>query len=203
LAEADGAQAATGLASLGIVGDSDEDDFARLSHDVERRRTQRRKQQSRLEFRTVLVDGVAITARMRPRGIGCIVPNNGQIPNILKVTQGRLSEGPNSDVEARASKRTARQHDNTVAATKPNLRYVSTGSGGIYTCWWKDEEGMMHSKRFSMSRTDVSGLMLETGQWAGLRERVRRQALNTWNALDVSDQPRLDVPEESTDNEVP
>ena len=201
MAEADGAQAATGLASLGIVGDSDEDDFARLSHDVERRRTQRRKQQSRLEFRTVLVDGVAITARMRPRGIGCIVPNNGQIPNILKATQGRLSEGPNSDVEARASKRTARQHDNTVAATKPNLRYVSTGSGGIYTCWSKDEGNVLHSKRFNISRTDVSGNMLEPETFTKHRNKVRRQASRAWNALDMSGQPRFDVPEGSTDSD--
>jgi hypothetical protein len=106
-------------------------------------------------------------------------------------------------VEARASKRAARQHENEAAVTKPNLRYTSTGSGGIYTCWWKDEEGVMHSKRFTISRTDVSGLMLETERWTELRANVRRQALKTWNALNMSGQPRFDVPEESTDSEVP
>ena len=206
LKEAGAEQAALGRASLGIGDDSDEEDFARLRPENvarDRRLTRKRKKHGRQEFRTVMLDDVAITAKMRPRGTGIVIPNDGQITKILKAVQGRLSQGSNSDVEARASKRAARQLENKAAVTKPNLRYFSTGFGGIYTIWWKDGAGLMHSKRFSMARTDVSGLMLETAHWAGLRERVRRQALNTWNALDMSDQPRLDVPAESTDNEIP
>ena len=206
LEEAGAEQATLGRASLGIDDDSDNADFTRLRpQDVAkvRRLARKRKTRDRLEFRTVTLDDVVITAKMRPRGTGIVIPNDGQIPKILKAVQGRLSQGSNSDVEARASKRAARHRENKAAVTKPNLRYTSTGFGGIYTIWWKDGEGMMHSKRFSMSRTDVSGLMLEPARWAELRESVRRQALKLWNDLDVSDQPRLDVPEESTDNEIP
>jgi len=141
----------------------------------------------------VLVDGVGITARVRPRGGGCILPNDSQITKILKAIRGRLSEGSNSDVEARASKRAARQHENEAAVTQPNLRYTSTESNGSYVCFWNDDDKVVHSKRFNVPRTDGGGTMLDPGTFNTYRNKVRRKASRTWNDLDKSGQPRFDV----------
>jgi hypothetical protein len=77
LEEAGAEQATLGRASLGIDDDSDEADFTRLRpEDVAkvRRLARKRKTRDRLEFRTVTLDDVVITAKMRPRGTGCIIP---------------------------------------------------------------------------------------------------------------------------------
>ena len=89
------------------------------------------------DFRTVLVDGVEISAKLKHKGKGIVVPNDDHLANVLTVLRARLTEGSNSDVEARASKRRALMMERKSANTVPrHVRYNTVDSGGRYTIFF-------------------------------------------------------------------
>ena len=50
------------------------------------------------DYRTVTIDGLEISAKLRAREKGIVVPNDGHLANLMKVLRARFTAGSNSDV---------------------------------------------------------------------------------------------------------
>lgn len=185
-----------GRAALGVDSDSDEEELG-IAQAEEKGAKKRPKREHCLDFRTIsLSNGFQITAKRRKRGTGIIVPVDNKLPELFREMQARLSEGSNSDVEARASKRARRQKENEQVNVQPGkLRWQSGSQSGWWVVVYRDAKGQLHQTKqnLEVSRYDIAGTMLQADVFKANRETVRQKALRMWNELDKSEEPRSAV----------
>ena len=185
-----------GRAALGFGDDSASEDDSQASQSFLAKTSAKLEQKARKDctsdFRTVLVDGVEISAKLKHKGKGILVPNDDHLANVLTVLRARLTEGSNSDVEARASKRRALMMERKSANTVPrHVRYNTVSSGGRYTIFFTTFDGKKRQMRFRVPRYDLEGKVLSDEDFAANREMARKRAIAAWNAKDESGAPRL------------
>ena len=144
------------------------------------------------DFRTVLVDGVEISAKLKHKGKGIMVPNDDHLANVLTVLRARLTEGSNSDVEARASKRRALMRERESANTVlKHVRYNTFENGGRYTISFSTFQDKKRQMRFVVPRYNLGGNLLSEEDFTANREMARKRAIAAWNEKDESGAPRL------------
>ena len=128
-------------------------------------------------FRSVMIDGVEIMAKLRVRGEGIVVPADFHLANLIKVLKSRLPPCEETSVAARAAKR-------------PVVLYTSCENSGRYTIRYT-KDGSRHAKRFLVPRHDAAGNMLSAEDFKRNCELVKRRAIEVWNREDRSGLPRL------------
>ena len=197
----DDSQASKGRAALGLseksdsTSDSDEDEPARNGSNTRFMKLEEEARKTCLkEYRTVTIDGLEISAKLRARGKGIVVPNDGHLANLMKVLRGRLTQGWNSEVETRASKRQKLTEEREAAKIIPNcMRYFSLAHAGRYTIFYTGPGGKASQKSFQVPRRDLAGNVLDPKVFAHNREVVRQKAAAEWNERDTSNLPRLSL----------
>ena len=120
------------------------------------------------------------------------MPNDDHLANVLTVLRARLTEGSNSDVEARASKRRALMMERKSANTVPrHVRYNIVENGGRYTICFTTFEGKKRQMRFGIPRYNLAGNLFSGEDFAANREMARKRAIAAWNGKDESGAPRF------------
>ena len=187
--------------------DSDGDAPARNCSNTSLMLEEEARQSCLKEYSTVMIDGVAISAKLRcrPRK-GVLVPNDPHhLANLMKVLRARVPEGSNSDVEARASKRQVLTEEKTVSRRDPQqkewrrelhkkdtcVRYYSLPQAGVFRIFYKNEKDQAEQASFLVARKDKDGKMLTGEAFACNLESVGNTAIAAWNERDMSGLPRL------------
>ena len=185
-----------GRAALGFFDESASEEESQPTQSFLTKTSAKLEQKARKDctsdFRTVLIDGVEISAKLKQKGKGIVVPNDDHLANVLTVLRARPTEGSNSDVAARASKRRALMMERKSANTVPrHVRYNTVNSGGRYTIFFTTFDGKKRQMRFRVPRYDLEGKVLSDEDFAANREMARKRAIAAWNDKDESGAPRF------------